>query len=120
MFYQLAQQMLSYLAQNLQLEITTQSLFVWLHVLPKIKKYDTLQTLLKFQQPWKISEHGQYFILFSFSICREYLLGFHKRKNERRKKAMEELTKQEKERRKELKQEVSLLQKLWLSWTVSD
>ena len=30
---------------------------------------------------------------------------------------MEELTKQEKERRKELKQEVSLLQK---SWTVSD
>ena len=30
---------------------------------------------------------------------------------------MEELTKQEKERRKELKQEVSLLQKLWLSWT---
>lgn len=33
---------------------------------------------------------------------------------------MEELTKQEKERRKELKQEVSLLQKLWLSLTVSD
>ena len=37
---------------------------------------------------------------------REYLLGFRKRKNERRKKAQDDLIKKEKERRKELKQEV--------------
>lgn len=43
---------------------------------------------------------------------REYLLGFRKRKNERRKKAQEELTKKEKERKRELKLEVGFTIKL--------
>ena len=43
---------------------------------------------------------------------REYLLGFRKRKNERRKKAQEDLTKKEKERRRELKLEVAFTIKL--------
>ena len=43
---------------------------------------------------------------------REYLLGFRKRKNERRKKAQEELTKTEKERKRELKLEVGFTIKL--------
>lgn len=40
------------------------------------------------------------------TFFREYLLGFRKRKNERRRKAQEDLMKKEKERRKELKLEV--------------
>ena len=49
--------------------------------------------------------HSSLHAAFDF---REYLLGFRKRKNERRKKAQDDLTKKEKERRKELKQEVCL------------
>ena len=47
-----------------------------------------------------------------FSNFREYLLGFRKRKNERRKKAQEDLTKKEKERKRELKLEVVFTIKL--------
>jgi len=49
-------------------------------------------------------------------FLREYLLGFRKRKNERRKKAKEDLTKKEKERRKELKQEVCLSTGFGYTW----
>ncbi|XP_078347083.1 nucleolar protein 12-like isoform X2 [Oculina patagonica] len=44
-------------------------------------------------------------LVFDENSRRDYLLGFRKRKNERRKKAKEDLTKKEKERRKEFKQE---------------
>ena len=50
--------------------------------------------------------HFLFIIVLYVFHYREYLLGFRKRKNERRKKAQDDLIKKEKERRKELKQEV--------------
>lgn len=51
-------------------------------------------------------------VMMGFWNFREYLLGFRKRKNERRKKAQEDLTKKEKERKRELKLEVGFTIKL--------